>query len=188
MCFQKRSCDLPRNAARRRSSALVKLSNSTISMGKYVRSGPVLFHRVCVRAHLHSVHLLPVDVCLCTCTFSRVFGLYLHEVRGPWFLTLVRGARKNSQWEVDVIHPTAAGLFVSPLTKERLDGQMNSVWGFTEKSYGSSSWRQICWPVLVHAQTRSLPVCSDGSPLPRVRPKETSQQLLKWVWALYEGL
>lgn len=30
---------------------------------------------------------------------------------------------------------------------------MNSVWGFSQKSYGSCSWRQIHWPVLMHAET-----------------------------------
>ena len=136
MCVSKKDLAFYPEMRRRRGEArLVKLGNSTISMGKKCAVGAgAVPHCSCVCGHLHPLYLLPVResvcVCVCVCVFCfQVFGLYLHEVKVPRFLTLVRRAHKKSQWEVDVIHQTAAGLFVTPLTKERLNGQMNSVSG-----------------------------------------------------------
>lgn len=71
---------------RRGEAQLVKRTNFTISMGKYVRSG-ALFHSVTVSPSCWSV-------CFCMWMLSQVFGPYLREVRVPRFLTLVREARK----------------------------------------------------------------------------------------------
>ena len=103
VCFQKRSCVLTRNVARKRSltcktpATPPSAGESMCGLGQLCSI--VLCVCVFVRAHehVHSVYLPDVVcVCLCMCTVRQAFGPYLHEVRVPWFLTLVRGARKTT--------------------------------------------------------------------------------------------
>ena len=99
VCVSKKDLAFCPKMRRGGEAQLIKLSKSSFSMGKYVRSGPPLLHTLCVCAHLRSVHLLCGEVSMCFCAFvvsAGAFWLYLCEVVIPWFLTLVSGARKTA--------------------------------------------------------------------------------------------
>lgn len=175
---------------------LVKLSNSSISMGKYVRSKLALFCRFCL--------------CVCTCVsvcvyhlFSKVCVFFSARVLSAGLLgrTFVRFQSHGfSRWSEELVKQSMRGwchssnrrgVFVTLLMKERLDTQMNLVWGFAEKSYGSSSCRQIHWPVLVHTKPHLSACLFWCFPFPRSQTKGNISTAIKvslgslWVAVMF---
>lgn len=170
-------CVLPRNAARRRSSTcktrwLHHQHGKVCAVWSCAAPCCLSVLYVCVCA-LAAYLLYPppcVSVCMRVCFHISAYAHLL----GPTSMRLECDG--FSRWSEDARKKTANERLMS-FTQPQLGylwlHQRKDVWMdkwtqfsvFTDKSYGSSSWGQMRWPVLVRAQTcLFFPVCSNVPP------------------------
>lgn len=136
---------------------------------------PSVWENICCPSQCCSIVFTCVCVCacMCVCTFtftasppcwSACVSTCAFSVESLGCTSMRLEYHGFSRWSEALVKQSMRGWCHSPNRswaicdsvnkKKWLDGQMNSVWGFYRKSYGSTSWRQIHWPVLVLTQTR----------------------------------